>query len=151
MTPTKLSGWLDAIAATPDLPPAAIRIAIAIAANRSADLAEIVGRLGVSPTDAAAAAGALAAAGFVRTKLEPVIPSGAPSSFHLSQMARRALDVLRGTGAGHVETWRSAFAETMPEATLEARRKAWSRARLSLVAAGIVEIDGDGVIREVGR
>lgn len=151
MTSTKLAGWLGAIAAAPDLPPAAIRIAIIIATDPHIGMAAIVARLALSPNEVAEAAGALAEAGFVATRLEPTLPAGAPASVHLSPMARRALDVLRGTGAGHIETWRASFVATMPEATQEARRKAWSRARLSLVAAGIVEIDGDGVIREVGR
>lgn len=153
MTPTKLSGWLDTVATASDLPPAALRIAVAVATTRSADLAALVDRLDLSSSDAAAAVDALAAAGFVRTRLEPVMPPDAPQPHRLSPAARRALDVLGKLGTCHGDTWRAAFVETLPEAAAAARRQAWKRSRDALVAGGLVSIDADGVVtaKEDGR
>lgn len=143
---TRSTTWLAAVAAAPDLPPNALRVAVAVAANRSTDLAALVDRLGMTREAADAAVGALAAAGFVRTRLEPVMSPDAPWPARLSPAARRALDVLGKLGTCHGDTWRAAFLETMPEAAAAARRQAWKRVRDALVAAGLVSVDADGIV-----
>ena len=139
--------WLAAVAAAPDLPPNALRVAVAVAANRSTDLAALVDRLGMTREAADAAVAALVASGLVRVRLEPTTPPDAPRPNHLSSAARRAAGVLADLAPPcHVETWRAAFLATMPQATPEARRQAWKRCRDALVAAGLVAIDEDGIV-----
>jgi hypothetical protein len=145
-TTTKSAEWLSAVAAAPDLQPAALRIAVAVATTRSADLAALVERLNITREEAAEAVDALVAAGFARLRLEPTTPPGAPRPSRLSPAARRALGVLADLGTCHSETWRAAVVETMPEATADARRQAWKRSRDALVSAGLVEIDADGIV-----
>lgn len=144
-TTTKSAEWLSAIATAPNLPPAALRIAVAT--TRSADLAALVDRLGITNDEAAAAVDALVATGFVRVRLAPVMPPDAPRPSRPSPAARRALATLGDLGPPcHVETWRAAVLETMPDAAPAARRQAWKRVRDALVAAGLVAIDEDGIV-----
>lgn len=140
------SEWLATIAAASSLPPAAVRIAVAVATSRSADTVALADRLDITTDEATAAVDALVAAGFLRVRLEPTTPPDAPRPHRLSPAARRALDVLGKLGTCHGDTWRAAFAETMPEAAPAARRQAWKRVRDALVAAGLVSIDADGVV-----
>lgn len=145
-TTTKSAEWLSAVAAAHDLPPAALRIAVAVATSRSTDLVALADRLGLPREDADAAVAALVASGFIRVRLEPVMPPDTPRQHRLSPAARRALDVLGKLGTCHGDTWRAAFVETLPEAAAAARRQAWKRSRDALVAGGLVEIDNDGIV-----
>lgn len=144
-TAPDLAAWLDTVATAPGLPPAAIRIAIAIAAAPPLDTSTIVARLALSPEEAAEAVGALAAGGLIRTLLKPIIPSPPPVT--LSPASRGALAVLHRIGTTvPIEAWRLAFALTMPDASPNTRRKAWERARAALIGGGFVTVGPGGVV-----
>lgn len=154
MTMTSNTAWLNRVATFPDLPPNALRVAVAVATTPAADVAALADRLGFPREEADAAVAALVAAGFARLRLEPTTPPAAPGSIRLTPAARRALEVLRTLGPPcHVSTWRRAFDADAPSATADAARMAFGRARRALAAAGLVSIDEDGVVtvREVGR
>lgn len=69
-----------------------------------------------------------------------VQPAGAPKAPPAATLppdARRALDTLRSLGGtADVETWRSAFYTTKPDASPDAKRRAFHDARKRLSAAG---------------